>query len=268
VASAAGPAVTLAGRAIASVARGDHGPPVLLLHGFGADRMSWALQQAGLAQFAATMAIDLPAHGESGNDAGDGSIAHLTNVVAGFLQSRSMAAAHVVGHSLGGAIAVDLAHRSPDRVASLVLIAPAGLGRAIDHEFLADFLSIESVDQAQRVLARLVARPRLISRQMAARVLDRVSQPGARDGLRKIAAALADVAHGLAPAIASISRSSLPRIVVWGEEDRINPIDADRVTSFAKNLTLLPATGHLPQVETAAQVDTLLRSFYRELGLT
>jgi pyruvate dehydrogenase E2 component (dihydrolipoamide acetyltransferase) len=261
-------AAAVARPAIAFVARGDHGPPVILLRGFGADRMSWAIAQAGLAQFAATIAVDLPAHGESGNEVGDGSIAHLTDVVAGFLQSQYAAPLHLIGHSLGGAVAIDLAHRSPDRVASLVLIAPAGLGRAIDHAFLADFMSIESVDQAHRVLERLVTRPRLINRQMAARVLDRLSQPGAREGLRKIATALAGVSDALAPAIASISRSSLPRIVVWGEEDHINPIDEERITAFARNPTLLPATGHMPQVENAGKIEMLLRSFYRELGLS
>ena len=239
---------------------------MILLHGFGADRMAWALQQAALAQFASTVAVDLPAHGGTDNHVGDGSIAFLSEVVAGLLRSNDAAPAHLVGHSLGGAIAIDLAHRFPDRVASLFLVAPAGLGRGIDHAFLTDFMSMQSLDEAQRVLERLVARPRLINLQMAARVLDRLNQPGAREGLRKIAAALADAAGVLAPAIASISRSSLPRIVVWGEEDRINPIDEDRVTSFAKNLTLLAATGHMPQVENAAKVEMLLRSFYRELG--
>jgi len=256
----------LPGRALGFVAGGESGPPVLLLHGFGADRMSWALQQAGLARFASTIAVDLPGHGESANDVGDGSIAAVGDMVAGLIGSRMAEPAHLIGHSLGGALAIDLAHRFPDRVASLFLVAPAGLG-AIDRNFLADFLAIADLAEAQRVLERLVARPRLVNRQMAARMLDRLDQPGTRQALGKIAEGLVNAGNGLAPAIVAIGQSDLPRTVVWGEDDGINQIDQARVTAFAKDLTLLPATGHMPQVEDPARVDTLLRGFYRKLGL-
>jgi pyruvate dehydrogenase E2 component (dihydrolipoamide acetyltransferase) len=259
--------VATGGRPIAFVARGDHGPPVVLLHGFGADRMSWALQQVALAPLAATVAVDLPAHGESGNDVGEGTIASLSEIVAGFLQARGAGPAHLVGHSLGGAIAIDLADRYPGLVASLFLVAPAGLGQAIDPRFLADFMSMTTVDEAEGVLERLVARPRLINRQMAARALDRLLRPGTRNGLEKIAAALATAAETLQPAIAAIGRSGLPRIVAWGEADRINPIDAARVSEFGGDFSLIPGAGHLPQVENPSAVSAMLRRFYGELPL-
>lgn len=258
--------VAIQGRPVAFVARGSSGPPVLLLHGFGADRMSWALQQAGLATFSSTAAVDLPAHGESGNDVGDGTIATLSEMIAGFLGTLNAAPAHLIGHSLGGAIAIDLADRHPDLVASLFLVAPAGLGRAIDPAFLADFTRMTSLDEAGHLLERLVARPRLINRHMAARALSRLLQPGAREGLRKIAAALATVAETLRPAITAIGRTDLPRMVAWGEVDRINPIDEDRVNAFGGALSLVPATGHMPQVENPPRIDALLRRFYSELG--
>jgi pimeloyl-ACP methyl ester carboxylesterase len=267
-ASAAGGAgvVAIQGRPVAFVARGSGGPPVLLLHGFGSDRMSFALQQAGLAAFSSTVAVDLPAHGESGNDVGDGTIALLSEIIASFLRARKAAPAHLVGHSLGGAIAIDLAHRHPDLVASLFLVAPAGLGRAIDPAFLADFTSMSSLDEARHVLERLVARPRLINRQMTARALNRLLQPGAREGLRKIAAAVATAAETLRPAIAVIGRSDLPRMVVWGDGDGVNPIDQDRVNAFGGSLSFLPGMGHMPQVENPPRIDALLRRFYGELG--
>jgi len=239
---------------------------VLLLHGFGSDRMSWALQQAGLATFSSTVAVDLPAHGESGNDAGDGTIVFLSEIIASFLRAQKAAPAHFVGHSLGGAIAIDLAHHHPDLIASLFLVAPAGLGRAIDPAFLSDFTSMTSLDEAQRVLERLVARPRLVNRQMAARALNRLLQPGAREGLRKIAVALATVAETLRPAIAAIGRTDLPRMVAWGEDDGINPIDQDRVNAFGGSLSVVPGTRHLPHVESPPRIDALLRRFYGGLG--
>jgi pyruvate dehydrogenase E2 component (dihydrolipoamide acetyltransferase) len=258
--------VAIGDRPIAFVARGDRGPPVAFLHGFGADRMSWAQQQVALAALAATVAVDLPAHGESGNDVGEGTIASLSEIVAGFLQAHSAGPAHLVGHSLGGAIAIDLAHRYPGLVASLFLVAPAGLGRAIDPRFLADFMSMTTLDETEGVLERLVARPRLINRQMAARALDRLLRPGTRDGLQKIAAALATAAETLQPAIAAIGRSGLPRMVAWGEADRINPIDQPRVGDFGGDLSLMPGAGHLPQVENPSAVNAMLRRFYSAIA--
>lgn len=128
--------IIIHGRPFSFVTAGDRGPLVLLLHGFGSDRMSWALQQTNLADVSSTCAIDLPAHGGSSNDVGDGTIEFFADEIASFLEIRNALPAHLIGHSLGGAIAIDLAHRRPDLVASLFLISPAGLGQAIDPGFL------------------------------------------------------------------------------------------------------------------------------------
>ena len=72
-------------------------------------------------------ALDLPGHGASSKDVGDGSLTTLADTVVGFLDALGISRAHLVGHSLGGAVVAAVAKAAPDRVASLTLLAPAGL---------------------------------------------------------------------------------------------------------------------------------------------
>ena len=102
------------------------GAPVLLLHGFGADLNTWMFNQPVLAEGRRVLALDLPGHGGSRRDVGAGDGAALSQAVEGFLTALDLGPLHLVGHSMGGAIAVLLAARRPDLVRTLTLIAPAG----------------------------------------------------------------------------------------------------------------------------------------------
>jgi pimeloyl-ACP methyl ester carboxylesterase len=253
--------ITIAGRRLSFLAAGSDGPPVLLLHGLGADRLSWMLTQRDIAGFARTVAVDLPGHGQSDRDVEAGDVAFFTDLIAGFLEAQGGHPAHVVGHSLGGAVALDLAHRRPDLVASLFLLAPAGLGRGTDPAFLFALTEMKNLDEASAVLGRLVTRQRLISPQMVARALAEITAPGARDAFRKVAGHLLRAEETLAPAVAEIGRRQLPRAVVWGGDDRINPMASDRVATLGATPHVVEGAGHLPHIESYEEVNALLRSF-------
>ena len=240
---------------------GGQGPATLLLHGFGADHLSWLANQQALATVAAVSAIDLPGHGESSLDVGDASVGTLAARIAALLDRKNLRKVHLVGHSLGGVAALVLAETWPDLVASLVLIAPAGLGRAIDREFLSDFPRLKTPEAAALLLQRLVARPRLINRHMVARVLEQLERPGAREALTRIGDALARSDEALARAIASTSVSTLPRLVVWGEDDAINPLARERIEAFGGEMFLVREAGHMPHVEAARLVNERICAF-------
>ena len=89
------------------------GEPVVLVHGFGGDKNSWLFVQQPLAEERTVHALDLPGHGASGKDVGDGSLAMLTDTVVGFLDAVGVERAHLVGHSLGGAVIVAVAKAAP-----------------------------------------------------------------------------------------------------------------------------------------------------------
>src|SRR5262245_56906260 len=124
------------GRRISFVAAGSGDREVLFIHGFGADRSTWTFTLRTIANGARVVAVDLPGHGRSSTDVGSGEIPFLADVILAFMDAAGLAGPHIVGHSLGGAIALDLATREPVRVSGLSLIAPAGVTYGINRDII------------------------------------------------------------------------------------------------------------------------------------
>ena len=244
---------------------GGQGPDALLLHGFGSDSLSWIVNQPALEGVAQLYALDLPGHGASHHDVGDGHVATLAERVADALDRRGLKRLHLIGHSLGGGIALLLAQSRPDLVASLVLIAPAGLGHAVDPNFLAAYPSLRSAIETEALLRQLVQQPRLIGRTLVARVIEQLERPHARIALRTVADGLARSSAALVDAAAAVAASDLPRLVVWGGNDRINPLSVDRLTRFGGESHIAPDVGHLPHVEAPRLVNAEIVRFLRQV---
>ena len=102
--------------------------PVLLVHGFGADLNSWMFTQPGLAESRRAVALDLPGHGGSTKVLDGADESSFAAVIDRALAALDIERCHLVGHSMGGAIALNFAGWQPERVASLTLIASAQLG--------------------------------------------------------------------------------------------------------------------------------------------
>src|SRR5439155_19152091 len=150
--------------------QGD-GLPVLLVHGFGADLNTWMFTQPALAEGQRVIAIDLPGHGGSAKEVGGGDSETLVDAVEGTLAALGISRAHLVGHSMGGAVAAVLALRRPDLVASLTLFAPAGLGPEINGSFIDGFVRVARRREAVEILGLLVRDSALVSRTMVEDVL-------------------------------------------------------------------------------------------------
>lgn len=249
----------VAGGELVGLAQGDTGPHLLMLHGFGSDRASWFLNQPDAAGYAQTLALDLPGHGATTAPLDDASApamaAHVTAALAGTSEP-----VHVVGHSFGGAVALALTAARPDLVASLTLVAPAGVGGKANRDFIAAFSEMESESDAMTALTRLVDRPRLISRQMAARVYAEMRQPARRAAIRAVGRALLDLPAQLAPLLDSVAALPIRRSIVWGVNDRVSPFDAERVARLNATVTLVADAGHLPHMERPAEVNAVLRA--------
>ncbi|HYZ22684.1 MAG TPA: acetoin dehydrogenase dihydrolipoyllysine-residue acetyltransferase subunit, partial [Rhodopila sp.] len=117
------------------------GRAIVLVHGFGGDLNNWLFVQPALAESRRVIALDLPGHGGSTKLVGAGDLATLSAAVAGLLAALDIPKAHLVGHSLGGAVILRTALDHPARVASLTLISSAGLGSDIDEAFTRDFIA-------------------------------------------------------------------------------------------------------------------------------
>jgi len=240
---------------------GGNGPGALLLHGFGSDRMSWLVNQTALSSVTNLYALDLPGHGLSGMDVGDGGLETLTRRIAALLDRNGLRKLHLIGHSLGGGAALMLAASRPDLVASLALIAPAGLGVAVDRTFLSAFPSLSAPEETEALLRRLVVRPRLIGKQLVELVLAQLARPGARAALARVAEGLVRSAEALEAAAQRVAAADVPRLVIWGQDDAINPLSSMKVTAFGGETLVVPEAGHLPHVENPRLANAKMTDF-------
>jgi pyruvate dehydrogenase E2 component (dihydrolipoamide acetyltransferase) len=219
--------------------QGDGGEPVVLIHGFGGDLNNWLFALPALAEEHTVYALDLPGHGGSSKDVGDGT--GLADAVIGFLDSQGLDRPHLVGHSLGGLVAAQLAERG--RAASLTLVAPAGFGQPVNQEYLDGFISAESRRELKPVLQMLFADESLVTRSL----VDDVLKYKRIDGVTEALTTLRGAAFADAPEV------DVPVLTIWGAEDRIIPPGADA--------ELIEGAGHSPHMEAAGEVNRLIDRF-------
>jgi pyruvate dehydrogenase E2 component (dihydrolipoyllysine-residue acetyltransferase) len=243
--------------------------PVVLVHGFGADLNTWMFNQPALAEGRRAVALDLPGHGGSQKDVGPADAGALCAALADALGALGIARAHLVGHSLGGAVALALAERHAGRVASLSLIAPAGFGPEINAEFISGFVSAQRRRDMQAVLSLLVHDPALVSRQMVEDVLRYKRLDGAQQALEALAAewfpeksvGIRAQKEGNAEAAVSLK---VPVQILWGRDDRIVPVTHGEVLADRLPLHIIEDAGHLPHMEKAGEVNRLIARFMAE----
>jgi pyruvate dehydrogenase E2 component (dihydrolipoamide acetyltransferase) len=240
---------------------GGDGAPVLLLHGFGADLNSWMFTQPVLAEGHRVLALDLPGHGGSGRDVGAGDAAALGAAVEGFLTTLDPGPVHLVGHSMGGAIAALLAARRSDLVRTLTLIAPAGLGPDINAAFVDGFVRASRRKDTVEVLHLLVHDPALVSRTMVEDVLRFKRLDGVTAALDTIARAWFPAGRQAVDVTAAIGSLAVPVQVIWGRDDRIIPVAQAEALAPGVSVHVLEAAGHLPHMEKSGEVNRLIRRF-------
>lgn len=247
---------TAAGR-IRYAQRGEDGPVVILVHGFGGDLDNWLFNIDALAQKARVYALDLPGHGQSVKQVSDPSLSGLAQALRGFMEAVDITGAHLVGHSMGAAVAARLACDTPDRVQSLSLIAAAGLGSEINSAYIDGFRNAVSRRELKPLLLDLFADPDLVNRSMVDDLLKYKRIDGVADALGQIAAMLfveGVQQNVLAEQIASLDLNTL---VIWGELDQIIPV-AHAGNIEKARVELLENAGHMVQMEQADRVNELI----------
>jgi pyruvate dehydrogenase E2 component (dihydrolipoamide acetyltransferase) len=238
--------VEAGGRTLRYLDQGEGAETVLFLHGFGGDLMNWMFVQPEVSGKARTIALDLPGHGASSKELGSAtSIEGLAAAVGEFAKAIGLERAHVVGHSMGGGVAVALAKAAPDLVASLTLLAPAGLGAPVNAQFLSDFISAKRRRAMTPVAQMLFADPSVVSNEMVEEMIRFKRLDGVEAVLTTLSEALSDPGAPEAP-------EGVPISVLWGTEDQVVPAPADLPAPF--KLDRLEKVGHMPHMEAASTV--------------
>ena len=253
--------VEVAGRKLRYLLQGERGDPAVLLHGFTGNLNNWLFNHAALAAERAVYALDLPGHGQSSKDVGQGSLEELVDTVCGWLDAVEIPPAHFVSHSMGGALALALALREPDRVLSCTLFGSEGLGSEIDAEYIEGVLSAERRKQLKPYLERLFADGSQVTRQLVEDVLKFKRVDGVDVALRQLAKHfVVDGEQGwvFRDRLAEIR---VPLLLIWGAQDRIVPARHASDLPTRAEVHILENCGHMVQMEAAGEVNRLISSF-------
>jgi 4,5:9,10-diseco-3-hydroxy-5,9,17-trioxoandrosta-1(10),2-diene-4-oate hydrolase len=264
------------GRAVNTIQLGA-GPPLVFVHGLSGCWPNWLEQLAVFAADHRVIALDLPGFGHSPGEAGEVSMHGYAQLLETLLAQLGLERVTLIGNSMGGLIAAELAASFPQRAERLVLVSPAGISTYRNRLTTRLMPAVTRLQQAlalgaawtashadglatrprsrELVLAGVVAHPSRLPAPLAAEQL----RGAGTDGFLSALEAILD--FDLRPRLALIS---CPTLIVWGTKDRlINVRDADRFAGAIPGArkVIYEDTGHMAMLEQPARFNALLREF-------
>jgi pyruvate dehydrogenase E2 component (dihydrolipoamide acetyltransferase) len=251
------------------LAGGGDGPPLVFLHGLGGSHSTWQVVLGDLVEHHRIAAIDLPGHGTSDRSTGaDYSIGGIASAITEAIGTLGMKRPVLVGHSLGGAVALRIAAQSPDAVSGIVAIDTAGLGSEISAELTGIMAGKPGPDTARALLQLFYEDQKLVNE----RGVQEMAQTQQADGAWAAQQAVANAAFtgGTQVDAARIDPASIsvPVLLIWGEHDRVLPMQHATATLAAfpdATLAVVPKVGHVPQVENPSRTAKLIDRFAKSL---
>jgi pyruvate dehydrogenase E2 component (dihydrolipoamide acetyltransferase) len=232
--------------------------PIVMVHGFAGELLTWAANQGPLSARRPVIALDLPGHGGSSKDLGPGGVPGLAEALLAFLDALGIARAHLVGHSLGGAVVLQAALAQPARAASLTLIAPGSLGAQANTGFIDRLLTADDPETLAAALRPLYADPSPITAALGELVLTVMRAPGTRPTLRRLADQCFIAGAQRLVLRDRLMELTMPIKVLWGMNDVILPAHHGWGLPGTVALHLFPGQGHMLPIEAAAEVNRLV----------
>lgn len=269
--------LTIHGHEVAFCTAGD-GPVVLLVHGMASSSATWKHVLPALAARYTVVAPDLPGHGASAKPRGEYSLGAHANSLRDLLNALGHERATLVGQSLGGGVAMQMAYQFPERCERLVLVGSGGLGREVNR-----LLPALTVPGAEYVFS-LVCTPGL--RDAGNRVAAWLRRVGVRvtpaaeemwrsyaalaeaDGRRAFFRTLRAVIDLGGQAVSATDRlylaSQVPTLIVWGARDPFIPVShaiAAHEAIRGSRLEVFEDVGHYPHCEAPKRFADVLVDF-------
>jgi pimeloyl-ACP methyl ester carboxylesterase len=254
------------------------GPPVVLIHGMVNSSRHWERVALRLADSYTVIAPDLIGHGESAAPRGDYSLGAHASGIRDLLTAIGIESATLVGHSLGGGVAMQFFYQFPQRTERLVLVSSGGLGHEVSlllrGAALPGASGLLAVAANRRVVSALVGLSELLRRRGAsksvylraiARALGPLEQPGAREAFLQTLRSVIDVRGQRVSALDRLYLlDAMPTMIVWGARDNTIPLSHGRAMHEAvpgSRFEVLRDAAHFPNLEDPEGLAAVLRDF-------
>lgn len=268
--------ITLHGRSLSYVQAGS-GPVLLLIHGVAGTLENWRAVIEPLSEHYTVVASDLPGHGRSAPGAGDYSLGAMASGLRDLLLVLGHERATIVGHSLGGGIAMQFSYQFPEMAERLVLVSSGGLGTEVSALLRAATLPGSGLFIAGTAAAGLaIGRPvghilSVIGRRPSADLAEVARGYGSlvdRDRRTAFLSTLRGVVGTEGQRVHATDRlylaEGLPVLIIWGARDPIIPAQHAESAHSAmpgSRLEIFEGVGHLPQVEAPERFVAALTRF-------
>jgi pimeloyl-ACP methyl ester carboxylesterase len=260
---------------------GLQGSPIILLHGIGCSVLDWEQNIASLATRHRVYALDMMGSGLTEKPSREHyTIPRLGKFVLDFLSTQEIQRAHFAGFSLGGRVVLECADIAPERVASMVLVAPAGVDRVglllqfrlASIPFVGEMMLQPTVANLRTFFDLAFYDQSFVTPDFVARRLKQAMLPGAKEAFLKtlrsgvnlfgVHRAHVDALNAVLPTM------KMPALVIWGEQD--NFISAEHAEVLRGSLPnvqirLFDNCGHLPQIECLEQFNNIALAFCDEV---
>jgi pimeloyl-ACP methyl ester carboxylesterase len=234
------------------------GPALVLLHGLALSHLSWRATSSALAEHFTVYTLDLPGFGYSDKPLGYGSARRTAAFVDRFLATLRLERVTLIGHSLGGAVALWLAIERPTRVERVVLVNVAEIGdaaaifRVIATPIVGDLLLRTITPATMRsLLAHAYVQKQVVTSVVVASYTRFIRSPGARRALIEHTRAYDGDKRALLPRLRDMSA---PALIVWTDQDPYFPLSVAHELWKAvpdADLEVVANAGHVPQEEQA-----------------
>ncbi|MPY79419.1 MAG: alpha/beta fold hydrolase [Actinophytocola sp.] len=268
--------VTVDGRKLRYHEAGS-GPPLVLLHGSGPGVSGWANFGAtlpALAQHFRCLILDQPGFGGSDRPARyDRNYLHIAaDAVLGLLDELRLPSAHLLGNSMGGAVAVRVALDHGARVDRMVLMAPGGVGVNVlgpepseGIQWLREFNTEPTRERLLAWLRTMVSDQAVLTDELVGERLAEATTPGAVEAVRDAYATFADPSLAEpVPLWAPVRALSHEVLLLWGRDDRVTPVEGALLPSRQlrnADLRIFSRCGHWVQIERKAAFERAVTDF-------
>jgi pimeloyl-ACP methyl ester carboxylesterase len=257
------------------------GPPVVLIHGVAGRAAQWDQTMVQLAEQHTVIAPDLLGHGESAKPRGDYSLGAFASGIRDLLIGLDIEGATVVGHSLGGGIAMQFAYQFPERCQRLVLVSSGGLGQDVHPVLRAATLPgseivlpviaheklIEAIALIPRALGKIGLRTGPDIAEMAHGYASLSNAEGRAAFIHTVRAVIDPMGQRINASDRLYLASKMPTLIIWGDRDRIIPVEHAQPAHEGMPgswLELFDGSGHFPHLDDPLRFARTLAHFLAE----